>query len=113
MLGIELKILDRGKDKILRLVRPGINWFGVNCSYNLIVDDTEELEIFLSPVDTVEKQVVRVSLKDFPKRPRRTTLITLNISFTSDRRCHLMVIDKGLGEFFASSGRVINEEILL
>ena len=111
--GVEIKIQDRGKDKILRIVRPGVNWFGVNCSYNLIVDDTEELEIFLSPVDTVEKQVVRVSLKDFPKRPRRTTLITLNISFTSDRRCHLMVIDKGFGEFFASSGRVINEEILL
>lgn len=111
--GIELKIMDRGKDKILRLIRPGINWYGVNCSYNLIVDETEELEIFLSPVDTIEKQVVRVSLKDFPKRPRKTTLITLNLSFTSDKRCHLMVVDKGFGEFFASSGRVINEEILL
>lgn len=111
--GIELKILDRGKDKILRLVRPGINWYGVDCSYNLIVDEAEELEIFLSPVDTVEKQMVRVPLTDFPKRPRKTTLITLNLSFTSDRRCHLMVIDKGFGEFFASSGRIINEEILL
>ena len=111
--GIELKILDRGKDKILRLVRPGINWYGVDCSYNLIVDEAGELEIFLSQVDMVGKQMVRVPLTDFPKRPRKTTLITLNLSFTSDRRCHLMVIDKGFGEFFASSGRIINEEILL
>lgn len=111
--GIELKILDRGKDKILRLVRPGINWYGADCSYNLIIDEVDELEFFLSPVDTVEKQIVRVSLKDFPVRPRKTTVVTINLSFTSDRRCHLMVVDKGFGEFFASSGRVINEEILL
>lgn len=111
--GIELKIQDRGRDKILRMVLPGVNWYGADCSYDLIVDDTDELEIFLSPVDTVEKQVVRVSLADFPERPKKTTKITLKLSFTSDSRCHLMVIDKGFGDFFASSGRIINEEILL
>ena len=95
------------------MVLPGVNWYGADCSYDLIVDDTDELEIFLSPVDTMEKQVVRVSLADFPERPNKTTKITLKLSFTSDSRCHLMVIDKGFGEFFASSGRIINEEILL
>ena len=78
-----------------------------------VFDSKHELEIFLSPVDTMEKQVVRVSLADFPERPNKTTKITLKLSFTSDSRCHLMVIDKGFGEFFASSGRIINEEILL
>ena len=111
--GIELKIQDRGRDKILRMVRPGVNWYGADCSYDLIVDEAPELEIFLSPIDTMEKQLVRVPLTDFPTRPAKATRITLKLSFTSDSRCHLMVIDKGFGEFFAGSGRIINEELLL
>lgn len=111
--GIEMRILDRGKDKILRMVKPGINWFTADCSYDFIVDDANELEIFLSPVDTKEKQVIRISLEDFPKRINKATRITVSLSFTSDSRCHLMVKDRGFGEFFASSGSIINEELLL
>lgn len=111
--GIEMKISDRGRDKILRMVKPGINWFEAGCEFDFIVDGTEELEIFLSPVDTREKQLVRVPLTDFPKRPRKASRITVSFSFTSDSRCHMMVKDRGFGEFYASSGRVINEELLL
>lgn len=111
--GIEMKISDRGKDKILRMIKPGVNWFGAECSYDFILDDVNELEIFLSPVDIREKQLIRISLEDFPKRGNKATRITVALSFTSDSRCHLMVKDKGFGEFFASSGRVINEELLL
>ncbi len=111
--GIEMKITDRGRDKILRMLRPGINWYGADCSYDFIVDNMKELELFLSPVDTSEKQLVRISLTDFPSRPDKTTRITVELSFTSDSRCHLMVKDKGFGEFYPSSGMVINEELLL
>ncbi|MGN0711560.1 MAG: DUF5716 family protein, partial [Anaerovoracaceae bacterium] len=111
--GIEMKISDRGRDKILRMVRPGINWFGADCSYDFIVDNAEEVEIFLSPIDTREKQLVRIPLSDFPDRPAKATRITISFSFTSDSRCHMMVKDRGLGEFYSSSGRVINEELLL
>jgi hypothetical protein len=94
-----MKISDSGRDKILRMIRPGINWFGAECSYDFIVDDMKELELFLSPVDTKEKQVVRISLENFPIRPNKTTRVTLSLSFTSDSRCHLMLKDRGFGEF--------------
>lgn len=111
--GIEMKISDRGRDKILRLVKPGANWYFADCRYDFIVDEATELELFLSPLDTSEKQVVRVSLTDFLDRPKKATRISVTFSFTSDSRCHMMVKDMGFGEFFASSGRIINEEILL
>lgn len=111
--GIEMKISDRGKDKILRMVRPGVNWFSADCSYDFIVDNIKELELFLSPVDAREKQVVRISLEDFPQRPNKATRINLSLSFTGDSKCHLTVKDKGFGEFYASSGKVINEELFL
>ena len=111
--GIEMKISDHGKDKILKMVKPGVNWFGADCSYEFIVDNIDEIEIFLSPVDSMEKQVVKVSLADFPDRKNKTMRIAISFSFTSDSRCYMMVKDMGFGEFFASSGMVINEELLL
>lgn len=111
--GIEMKICDRGMDKILRMVRPGINWYRADCSYDFIVDDCDEIELFLSPVDSREKQLVKIPLADFPKRENKASRITVALSFTSDSRCHLTVTDRGFGEFVKSSNRVINEDILL
>lgn len=75
--GIELKIIERGKEKILRLVKPGVNWYGADCSFNLIVDEAKELEMFLSPVDTVEKQLVKIPLTDFRKDQGKLHLLIL------------------------------------
>lgn len=111
--GIEMKICDRGIDKILRLVRPGVNWYKAGCSYDFIIDDCNAIELFLSPVDSKEKQLVRIPLTDFPVRENKASRITLSLDFTSDTRCHLTVTDRGFGEFVKSSGKVINEDILL
>ncbi len=111
--GIEMKICDRGVDKIFRMVIPGTNWYKADCSYDFIVDDCEEVELFLSPIDMKEKQLIRIPLTDFPKRENKTTRITVSLIFTNDKRCRIMIADKGFGEFVKSSKRVINEELLL
>ena len=111
--GVEVKIQSRGRDKILRLVKPGENWYGADVSVDFILDDVKELELFLSPLDSREKQVARISLEDFPERPNKATRITLKMSFTGDSRCHVLILDRGFGDFFAGSGRVITEELLL
>lgn len=111
--GIEIKISDRGREKIFRMVRPGSNWYEAGCSYDFIVDDCDTIEVFLSPLDAREKQLVTVSLNDFPKRPARTTRINVSFSFTGDSRCHMMVKDMGFGELYKSSGIIVNEELLL
>lgn len=111
--GVEVRIESQGRDKILRLVKPGVNWYGADVSVDFILDDIKELELFLSPLDTKEKQIAKISLEDFPDRPNKATRITLKMSFTSDSRCHVMILDRGFGDFFPSSARVINEELLL
>lgn len=111
--GIELKISDRGRDKILRMVRPGINWFSANCSYDFIVDDVNEMGIFLSPVTEREKRVIKISLDEFPIRPNKTTRITLSLSFTDDAKCNVAIKDCGFGEFYPGSGLIINKELIL
>lgn len=111
--GIEMKICDRGVDKILRMVKPGVNWYRAGCSYDFIVDDCREIEIFLSPVGTKAKSRIRIPLTDFPVREDKASRVTVALRFTDDSCCHLSVIDRGFGEFVKSSGKVIKEEVLL
>lgn len=111
--GIEMKICDRGVDKILRMVRPGVNWYTAGCSYDFIVDDCREIEIFLSPVGRREKRQIKIPLTDFPVRDDKASRVTVSLSFSDDAYCHLKVEDKGFGEFVKSSGKVIKEDILL
>lgn len=111
--GIEMKISDFGKDKILRMVRPGVNWYNAGVSYDFIIDDIDSLELFLSPVGTVDKQLINIPITEFPDRPNKTTRIKITLDFMSASRCHVSIKDMGFGEFFQSSKRVINEEILI
>lgn len=111
--GVEIKISDRGREKIFRMIKPGVNWYKAKCSYDFIVNDCNKLEIFLSPLDIREKQLVVVDLWELPKRPPKTLRINVSFSFTSDSRCHMMVKDMGFGELFPSSGKILNEELLL
>lgn len=111
--GIEMKICDRGVDKILRLVRPGVNWYKAGCSYDFIVDDCREIEIFLSPVGRKEKKLIKIPLTDFPVRDDKASRIKITLEFTDEACCHLTVEDMGFGEFVRSSGKTIKEDILL
>ena len=111
--GIEMKICDRGVDKILRMVRPGVNWYKAGCSYDFIVDDCREIELFLSPVGRRDKKLIKIPLTDFPVREDKASRINVSLEFTDDTCCHLTVTDKGFGEFVKSSGKVIKEDIQL
>ena len=108
-----MKICDRGVDKILRMVRPGTNWYKAGCSYDFIVDDCKEIEIFLSPVGRREKRQIKIPLTDFPVRDDKASRITIKLDFSDDSHCHLTVMDKGFGEFVKSSNKIIKEDILL
>lgn len=111
--GIEMKINDRGVDKILRMVKPGVNWHNASCSYDFIIDNCDKLEFFLSPVLRKEKKRFEVSIGSFPIRENKASRITVSISFSSDRNARLSIYDRGFGEFVKSSNKVINEDILL
>lgn len=111
--GIEMKICDRGVDKILRLVRPGVNWYKAGCSYDFIVDDCREVELFLSPVTGKGKKLLKIPLTDFPVREDKASRINVTLDFKSDSCCKLKITDMGFGEFVKSSGKIIEEDIML
>ncbi len=110
---IDMRVKDRGSMKILRLVKPGINWYSAGGSYDFIVDGADRVELFVSPVTGGESTLYDIPLGELPTRPDKATRIRMNVYFTGDSRCHITIEDCGFGEFFKATHKIISKEITL
>lgn len=111
--GIEIGIVERGKNRILRVVKPGTNWYEAHRTMDFIVDDCIEISIKMIPVAGKEPYEEIIDLSEFPYRTNKTTRIRMEFEFTADDRCLVTVKDKGFGEFARSSGKVIYKNLEL
>lgn len=111
--GIEMGILERGKNKMLRIVKAGTNWYQSSRTMNFIVDDYNELKLCMIPITAKDQYEEVINFSEFPYREGKTTRIQVEFKFTADDRCFVTVKDKGFGEIAKSSGKVIYKELKL
>lgn len=110
---VSLKILNRDKEGQLVLAAAGDNWYEAKSTVEFVVAGAPELEFTIAPLDPKKKRLVRIPLKDFPKRPDRTTRIQLTLGFSDENTMVALIRDKGFGEMFPATERVIKQEVIL
>ena len=109
--GIEIEILERGKNRILRVVKPGTNWYEAGRTMDFIVDDCTEIKLKMIPIAGKANYEEIVDLTEFPYRTNKTTRIKMEFKFTADDRCLITVKDKGFGDIVRSSGKLIHKNL--
>jgi len=109
--GIEIEIVERGKNRILRVVKPGMNWYEAGRTMDFIVDDCNEIRLKMIPLAGKEQYEEKIDLSEFPFRAGKTTRIKMEFEFQSDDRCLVIVKDKGFGEIVRSSGKEIHKSL--
>jgi len=109
--GIEIDIVERGKNRILRVVKPGTNWYEARRTMDFIVDDCNEIRLKMIPIAGKQQYEEMIDLSEFPFRTYKTTRITMEFVFTADDRCLVTVKDKGFGDIVRSSGKVIYKDM--
>ncbi len=110
---ISLYALQDGKNEQLILASAGSNWYESKASAEFILDDVHTLELMVTPFATQRVETISLSLDELPARPNKTTRIQLIVSFSSESRVTVRVIDKGFGEIFPASGIVIRKDFLI
>ena len=105
---IGMEMLIMGAKAYHPLIEAGYNWYECNTSCEMILDDTEEL-IFHVTDEKGDKRKISMALSGLPKRPNKTTRISLNLQYISGKECLITVRDLGFGELFPSSGKVWKE----
>lgn len=109
--GIEMNILERGRNMRFRMVKPGVNWYNACRNVDFIIDDVNEINLIMRPCDGSGDYKEVISLDKIPYRKNKTTRVGFEIEFISDSTFIVTVEDKGFGEFFKGSGQVIRKEI--
>lgn len=107
--GMEMRVM--GSPTYYPLIESGDNWYDCKASCELILDNTEELVFIISTFDRPEKRRVGMMLPGIPKRPNKTTRLSLEMQYLSPKECKVTVKDLGFGEMFPSSGNVWTETV--
>ena len=110
---VSLQVLYEGRNEKLMLVEAGTNWVDARSSVELIPDGTNILELNLAWAGTPQTRKVRIDFSGFPQRPNKTTRMEVIISFTAENQMTVRLIDRGFGELFPASGKIIREDIAL
>ena len=95
------------------LVKEGCNWTDAEVNMDFILTDEMCIRLYITPVDTMISREEVIELEGFAKRPPKTTRINLRIHFDSDNKMLIQIRDKGFGEFFRASNKIVSSEIIL
>ena len=108
---IALKTEEQGKEALITIVDGGKNWYESSVSLEVLLLDEPELEFAVIPINGKEKKTIKVSLKELPKRPKKTTRLHIDLEFLEVNHARLTIKDLGFGELFPPSDMVYEGEL--
>lgn len=107
--GMDMRVM--GSPTYHPLIEAGNNWYECKGGCELILDDTEELVFVVGRLGETEKKRIAMQLPGLPKRPNKTTRLSLELQYVSSKECQIAVRDLGFGEMFPSSGKIWKESV--
>ena len=93
------------------IVEAGRLWYEVYTSLELILDEKEELEFTVIPMEGGSRAKFVMKLPGLPKRPNKTTRLLLTVTYESEEQCLIRAEDLGFGELFPTDGKVWTEKV--
>ena len=106
-IGMDMRVM--GAPAYYPLIEAGNNWYECKAQCELILDNTEELVFVVSTFENPEKKRVAMGLPGLPKRPNKTTRLSVELAYVSANECSITVRDLGFGDMFPASGKVWRE----
>ena len=93
-----IKVSNNKKSVDTILANFGDEWYKKHVSETYIVEDVNEIEVFVAPIDQKKINVEKVPLPQIPKRPNKTTRVKISVRFAESSVMLFDVRDKGFGE---------------
>ncbi len=110
-IGMDMMIM--GSPAYYSIIQAGKNWYDCRSVFDLILDGTDQLTFYISPMQSNEKQKKKVSmsLPGLVPRPNRTTRLRVCLECQTETTCKITVRDMGFGEMYPSSKKIWTETI--
>lgn len=106
-------VKHKERESQVTLSNIGDYWYQARSKVECILEEPKEAVFEIQDIINHENEHFKVSLKDFPDRPAKTTRIEINFRYVEENKFQIEIRDLGFGEFFKSSEMVVRKEISL
>ena len=108
-----LKLRMQGVDKWYPIVSWGSRWYESDMQCEILLENTDDIEIHIESLVGAEMRVERVSLEGLPKRKNYTLRLQVKVMMRNEKCCCISFKDMGFGEFFPATDFYVEKEIHL
>lgn len=101
---ISLRMRVDGKEGWYPIVAWGKRWYEADGQWEVILEDTSDIEVHVETLAGDELQVETISLEGLEERKDYSLRIQIALMFLDEKTCKITLRDVGFGEFFESTG---------
>jgi len=105
--------LDDEKDTFVPIVSGGKQWYNTRGQLNVILDDTDNITIIYRNHKTGEEKRETVRIHGLPKRPNKTTKVSLEVEFDSPKEGAVIIRDLGFGKLYPTTNKIYRKEFII
>lgn len=100
---ISMRMRVRGKEQWYPLVLWGARWYEADNTWEVLLEDREDIELHIESLSNGELEVVPVNLEGLPERKNYSLRLQIQVLFLDEKTCQVTFKDIGFGEFFQAT----------
>ena len=104
---------EEGEDSFYPIVSGGKQWYNIRGSIEVILDDTDRITLIYRSRRTGEEHREVVKIHGIPKRPLKTTKLSLSVEFDNPTDGAVIIRDLGFGKLFPTTNKIYRKEFSL
>ncbi len=101
---VSIKVRQGAVDTTLPIISWGNHWYESEGSWELLLEDTEDIEVVVSSLHYGEQQKVQVSLEGLDERDSYSIRVELKVIPIDQDSFRIKISDLGFGEFYENTG---------
>ncbi len=108
---ISIEVRKDGELLLYPIVPWGNHWYEYDEKVEILLEDTEDIELHVDSLYKGKVQIHRISLDELPERESYSMRLRIHAIFTGPDTCKVTVKDVGFGEFYQASK--FEEEVII
>ena len=105
--------LDDEEDTFVPIIKGGKQWYNTHGRIDVILDDTDSITIIYRNHKTGDEKRETVRIHGLPKRPNKTTKVSLEVEFDSPHEGAVIVRDLGFGKLYPTTNKIYRKEFTI
>ena len=108
-----LRMRVNGKEAWYPIVAWGSHWYEADGQWEVLLEDTSDIEIHVESLATGELEAETVSLAGLPERRDYSLRLSIETMFLDEKTCKITFKDAGFGDFFPATDFQVEKVIHL